>query len=176
MERVHLDFVRTPRHGRHAWVLPAIAAIGLAGLVAWTDSDLQPRLAAAEVRLSEQQARLDALRPTGSKLEDKDLAGEWSRAMKVAAELNLPWDKLFTTFEANADKPVALLTLEPNAAKREVILTAEAKNFEEMLAFYRRLQQENIFASVALHTHQINQQDRDRPVRFRITAAWTGTP
>ena len=33
-------------------------------------------------------------------------------------------------------------------------------------------QSQPMLTSVALQTHQMNRQDRDKPIRFRITAHW----
>ena len=90
----------------------------------------------------------------------------------VAAALNHPWDKLFSMLEAAPPGQVALLTLEPNAALHELVLTAEANNFNAMLDFYLLLGKQTDLSNLALHSHQINQQDNDKPIRFRITATW----
>jgi Tfp pilus assembly protein PilN len=173
MDRVILDFAqRGHRSGPAGWALLLLGAVSLAAVTSWTTFKEAPRLAAREARLDALKTALDARGPSSVKLDDKQLVADWGRAMGVVGELNLPWDKLFTTLEANANRPVALLSLEPDAVKHELVLTAEAKNFDEMLAYYRVLQQQEIFRSVTLHTHQINLQDRDKPIRFRITATW----
>lgn len=173
MQPTYLDFANDRRPaGAGRWLFLLLGIVALAAVISWDRLYWQPLLVAGELRLHSLQKAADARRPAALKIDDKQLAAEWNRAIVVAGELNLPWEKLFATFEAEAERPVALLSLEPDVVKRELVLTAEAKNFEEMLAYYRMLQRQENLSAVVLHTHQINQQDREKPVRFRITAKW----
>ena len=173
MKRIDLDFASTPRPaGPARWLSLIVGVVCLSAVTGWNHLYWQPRIAAEADHLQSMQTTLEARRPAALKIEDAQLAAEWARAMSVAGELNLPWEKLFATFEAEAERPVALLSLEPDVVKGELILTAEAKNFEEMLAYYRMLQQQDNLSAVVLHTHQVNQQDQEKPIRFRITAKW----
>jgi Tfp pilus assembly protein PilN len=173
VDRISLDFVaRHRRADAWAWALLLVGAIALAALVAWQQFDREPQIEARRTQLNGLQSALDAHRPAAANLDDKQLATEWARAIGVAGELNQPWDKLFAVMEKDIKRPVALLTLEPDAAKHELMLTAEAKNFDAMLAYYRYLQQQEMLNSVVLHAHQVNQQDKERPINFRITASW----
>jgi len=175
MQRIHLDFVNTRRPSRWSdWLILLFGLGGVIAVVAWDQLHWQALDAASAERLRSVQAAVAKRQGiVVPKLEEAQLIGEWSRAIGVANELNLPWDKLFTTFEAEAGRPVAILSLEPDAVKHECVVTGEAKNFEEMLSYYRLLQQKEIFSDLALHTHQINRQDQENPIRFRITAKWT---
>ena len=173
MKRMELDFVTRRRPASIAgWLLLLVGALCLGALVAWVQTDRQPLVGERDAALRSLNKALAARQPAAVKMDDKQLADEWMRAMKVAGDLGLPWEKLFAILEANADRPVALLTLEPDAVKHEIALTAEAKNFDEMLGYYRLLQQQEMFTGVALQTHQVNQLDREKPIRFRITAKW----
>jgi Tfp pilus assembly protein PilN len=173
MRPIHLDFVQARRPiGAAGWAMLLLGCAAMAGVVAEDILDWQPRLDAREEQLHSLQAAIEARRPVIAKLDDKQLAGEWAKAMAVSSSLNLPWEKLFATFEAEAERPVAVLALEPDAVKRELVLNGEARNFEAMVGYYRMLQEQPIFSDVVLHTHQVNQQDRDKPIRFRVTAGW----
>ena len=173
MPRIALNFAQTRQPPRAmAWfgLILGLAAVG--AVFAWQQEYWQPRLNAAEVKLRAARTALAARQPVAQKIDDVQLAAEWNRASAVASKLNMPWEKLFATFEAEAERHVGLLSLEPDVTKGELILTAEAKNFEEMLAYYRMLQTQDNLSAVILHTHQVNQQDREKPIRFRITAKW----
>lgn len=173
MPRLHLNFANTPRPaGAAPWLLLLVGAAACALAIGWDRLYWQPQLAEGERQLQAVQSALAAQQPGTLKIDDAQLASEWKRAITVARELNLPWEKLFSTFEAQAEQPVGILTLEPDASKGELVLTAEARNFEAMLAYYRMLQQQENFSAVVLHTHQVNQQDREKPIRFRVTAKW----
>ncbi len=172
MRRIDLDFVTHRRAGIAGWLI-LFAGIAAAGaVVAWQQLNQAPRLAEREARWSELDRAIAARQPAPVRGDDKQLAADWSKAIAVAGDLNLPWEQLFATFESQKERPVALLSLEPDAVKHEIVVTAEAKNFDEMLSFYRYLQDQPIFHAVSLHAHQVNQQDREKPIRFRITAAW----
>ena len=171
MQTVFLDFTRSRRPTALAGALLfALGGLALAAVAAWNLLYWEPLASANEKALLAVRARI--AKPAAPAIDSAQLAAEWKKALLVAEELNRPWEKLFAALEENVDRPVALLTLEPDAQKGELVLTAEAKNFAEMLGYYRLLQQKDNLRNVTLHTHQINQQDKEKPVRFRITANW----
>jgi len=176
MQRIDLDFANARRPaGAGCWLLLVLGISALAAVTAWDHLYWKPLIAADGKRLHSAQLALEARHPASLKIQGTQLAAEWGRAMAIARELNLPWEKLFATFETQAERPVAILSLEPDVVKGELVLTAEARNFEEMLAYYRMLQQQENLSAVVLHTHQVNQQDQEKPIRFRITAKWVVT-
>lgn len=173
MQPLDLNFSTQRRPaGLVRWLVLLAGVATLAGLLAWNALVWQPRLIAADKQLRILQSGLTARQPVLRKMSDEQLAAEWRQTSAVAGALNQPWEKLFSILEAAPGGQVALLTLEPNATLRELVLTAEAKNFNAMLDFYRLLGQQADLSAVALHSHQINQQDNDKPIRFRITATW----
>ena len=173
MPRIQLNFAKTPPPaGMARWLLFLIGIAALAATISWDYLYWQPQLAAAEQRAHVIQMALQARQPATLKIEDTQLAAEWNRAISVAGELNLPWEKLFAIFETEGEKQVGILSLEPDVVKGELVLTAEARNFTEMLTYYRMLQAQENLSAVVLHTHQVNQLDREKPVRFRVTAKW----
>jgi Tfp pilus assembly protein PilN len=170
MRSIKLDFIPQRRQSPLAVLLLLLGAALLAGLIFWDQTVLQPQVDALE-------ARLDEVRKVSSKRDDKpgvdkQLSADLSRAMAVSAELNLPWERLFAALEESAGRNVSLLTLEPDAVKHSLALTAEARNFRAMLEFYRQLQSQANLRDVNLHAHQTNEQDEERPIRFRITCSW----
>jgi Tfp pilus assembly protein PilN len=52
------------------------------------------------------------------------------------------------------------------------VITGEAKTLEDLLEFIRYLQEQDSLSGVTLQSHKVNQQDREKPVRFRVVAAW----
>jgi Tfp pilus assembly protein PilN len=91
------------------------------------------------------------------------------------AKLNLPWRALHDAVRAATPPNIALLALEPDAKKRVLRITAEAKNSDDMLAYVARLGQEKLFGAVTLVRHEILEQDPNRPLRFQLDAGW-GAP
>lgn len=172
-QSMHLDF-RRPRRpaSRLGWLTLGLGLLVFAGLLVWHRAYLAPGLAASEGRLREVQTSLAARQPASVKGDERQLAAEWQRTAHVASDLAAPWEHLFGMLEAAADRPVALLSVEPDAARGELVLTGEAHDYEALLDYYRYLQQQPVLAAVVLQTHQINRQDREKPVRFRIGARW----
>lgn len=172
MRALTLDFRRNELP--HGWInvallVAGIAAAGLAGWSAWRISADGRALDARLASLSNKPDRKSTQR-AGADAQQFDRE---SRVLaNVAVELNTPWNPLFRALE-EAPQKIALLSIEPDAHKRELILTGEAKDFKEMLDYVRYLQGQTMLSGISLQTHQINQQDRDKPVRFRITAVWT---
>lgn len=173
MQTLNLDFVTQRRSGSlSGWLLLLAGTLSLVACLAWYSQILAPRLDETQARLSKSQKVQRTNQPAVGKVNDKQLAADWARAMQVANDLNLPWEQLFSTLEKATGKEVALLTLDPDAVKHEFALTAEARDLKNMLAFYRRMQALAIFHGVTLHAHQVNDQDSERPIRFRITGKW----
>jgi len=88
-------------------------------------------------------------------------------------QLNLPWRDLAEAVAGATPASVALLSLEPDARRRQLRITAEAKSSDDMLAYVGRMQAEEGFSSVVLTRHEVMEQDPNRPLRFQISAEWS---
>ncbi|AXS81043.1 hypothetical protein [Dechloromonas sp. HYN0024] len=173
----HLDFVRSRRPAGMPGIILLVAGIvALSGIVAYDLADLQPTQEALQQKVAESQQLLNARHPEPPKGELARFESDRKEADKASMALNRPWKALLDTLESLADRPVALLTLEPDAIKGEIALSAEARNLEAMSAYYRDIQRLDGFSEVVLRTHQTNFQDPDKPVRFRITLKWNVQP
>jgi hypothetical protein len=113
---------------------------------------------------------------TGSQREIKDTAQEIRHANEVLNQITMPWDKLFQALEWSTGKDMALLAVEPDAEKREVKISGEAKNIPAVLGYLRHLSDQQIFSSVYLQSHQVQQQSPEQPVRFTLIATWKVMP
>jgi len=87
-------------------------------------------------------------------------------------QLNLPWRDLQDAVLAATPRQIALLALEPEPRKQLLKLTAEAKSSDDMVAYVAQLKQQELFSSVTLIRHEINEQDANRPLRFQVEAIW----
>ncbi|MFA6971933.1 MAG: PilN domain-containing protein [Gallionella sp.] len=101
---------------------------------------------------------------------------EIKHANEVLQQLTLPWGKLFQAIESSSDKQVALLAMDPDAEKHVVKISGEAKNIAAVLDYIKRLAAQEVFSSVYLQSHQIQQLDPEKPVRFVLLAAWKVSP
>jgi Tfp pilus assembly protein PilN len=102
------------------------------------------------------------------------LQEELKAADDVIARLAMPWDTLFSEVETSINDQVTLLSIEPDTAKRELRLTAEARDLDAMLDYVRKVQSGSIFGDAYVVSHQIQQQDPQKPVRFVLEAKWKG--
>lgn len=174
MTRLQLDYQRGAR--LFPWAGAGLLALALVASV-WIGSyyrDLTGKVAYWEDR-ADKDNRLrqhdgSSMRPTG------DMAAEIKYVNGVLAKLTLPWDKLFQAVEWSAGKDVALLGMEPDAEKREVKISAEAKNLMAMTRYLGQLSAQEIFTNVYLQSHQVQEQMAEKPVRFTLIAAWKMPP
>ena len=155
-----------------AWVL---GAVGLALCVA--AAVLGARMLA---RQKADDALLDAARARASVPVVVALANAAPRISQQQAgavnaavmQLNLPWRALQDAIGAATPPTIAMLALEPDARKRSMKITAEAKSSDAMIAYVEKLKEQELFAGVTLTRHEINEQDPARPIRFQIDAEW----
>ena len=155
-----------------AWVL---GAVGLALCVA--AAVLGARMLA---RQKADDALLDAARARASVPVVVALANAAPRISQQQAgavnaavmQLNLPWRALQDAIGAATPPTIAMLALEPDARKRSMKITAEAKSSDAMIAYVEKLKEQELFAGVKLTRHEINEQDPARPIRFQIDAEW----
>ncbi len=106
------------------------------------------------------------------KLDANQYSPEIKRANEVIDQLALPWDQLFAAVEEATGKDVALLTIQPDKRKGEVAISGEARDVAAMLDYVRRLNEAKPLHKVDLLSHQIQQQDPQKPVRFNLSAKW----
>lgn len=93
----------------------------------------------------------------------------------TSRNLAAPWADLLVALE-NAPSNVALLAVEPSAAKRSVSLTAEAASPIDMLKYLESLQNDPHLSNVLLVSHQLQVQAPGTPVRFQLRATWGDAP
>lgn len=165
MRALDLDFAR-PRTSPAGWVL-----LGLALFVA-VDTGLAYRrlgheAAAVEARLERHGAHMPG---RIARTEKDDVA--LREADRVARNLMLPWESLFRSLEQATDERVALLALQPDARKREISISGEAKDYDAVLAFVTRLDARAGLRDVHLVRHELREDDPQHPMYFSILASW----
>ena len=179
MRKVRIDFAppslrRTLYHApRGTWSL-VIAALALAGPLASVGAQyrgLQRAQAQRAAQTAQAQARAVARAPVAApaRVVPPAQAGAVNAA---AQQLNLPWRGLYDAVQAATPATIALLALEPDAKKNSVRITAEAKGSDDMIAYVEQLERIEWFSTVLLARHEINEQDKNRPIRFQIDAQW----
>ena len=102
----------------------------------------------------------------------KQVQLELTLAQRVIGHLAMPWEPLFQTLESTLGEDVSLLSVIPDTEKMTLSITAEAKNLATMISYQQRLADDPLFQDVYIASHQTQQQDLQKPVRFIINARW----
>ena len=98
--------------------------------------------------------------------------GQIDAINRAIRQLNLPWEHLFAEIETHLGSRVVLLALEPDASNWILRLQGEAKSVGDMLGFSHALEKSTFFSGAILVRHEINEADRNRPLRFVVEARW----
>ncbi|GAB3775070.1 hypothetical protein GCM10028796_50520 [Ramlibacter monticola] len=167
MRSLQFDFQRKPAPSATGWLLLLAGAAGLAGL-GQLQHELDGQRAAQAARLAKVQAPGGASALTGNEPDEAPVKA----AREFLDKSRLPWDTLFGALESARSKDVALLSVTPDAQRRQVKIHAEARNLDAMLAYQRQLQQSPGLAHVVLSDHTVMKDMPFTPVRFHILAQW----
>jgi Flp pilus assembly protein TadG len=132
---------------------------------------------ASQTALTIAQNRLDAIAPevkttTVETVVETASEAEIKYAREVVAQLSTPWNPLMSTLEQSNMSNIALLSIEPNRKKQQIILTGQAKNIQSTLSYIKQLERIETLSQVYLLKHSIDQTDPFKPVGFTILAQW----
>ncbi|MGF6598953.1 Tfp pilus assembly protein PilN [Paraburkholderia sp. GAS448] len=94
------------------------------------------------------------------------------QSQSILRELTVPWQDLFSIVEDYPDHDVALIGIDQNPAQSQIRITAEAKDFDAMIAYLKYLQASMLLREAVLNDHLIETNVPGKPVRFQITAVW----
>jgi len=177
MRALSLDYRQAKVSTQH-WLGVAVLALALAGAV---------KLGLYYRHISAQTEHLEDLSAmiehklhknnTPVKLLPADVEqsnSEIKMANDVMQKLALPWPALFSSLEEANSDDVALLGVEPDTKKGMVKVSGEAKNFETLFAYLRKVQASKSMTNVYLQHHQIQDTDPEKPIRFTLEASWLG--
>lgn len=175
MRALNLDFVRRPHWLRRLGFVLLLAAVAVAAYLGQAYLERSAEMEAWETKWrSLQKAQRKQAEPVHSQVAEwEHLQAELKVANQVIARLSLPWDALFREVEASVDDQVTLLSVEPDTEKRELRIMAEAKDLAAMLEYVKRFHAITLFKDAYVVSHQIQQQDPQKPVRFTVNAQWT---
>lgn len=177
MSRVSIDFAPPTAQALMYRLRPWVALVLLLGLFAaagagWRLWSLQRQFEALQQTLEGTHQRLAqrVARPVRAKvLITPELAGTVNAAVR---QLNIPWSDLLDALEAAASPRIALLEIRPDAGAHRLLGVAEARSSEEMITYVQRLKAQPQFSAALLTAHQVNDQNRNKPVRFDFSVTW----
>jgi len=173
MRTLRLEFLDNRKRGR------AGAALLAAGVLAAIVASYQLFEFTRETEAWE--ARVADLRRMGERrMKRVDTGGGDARALAVEVrganailgQMSLPWNELFRDLEAAGGQGVALLSMQPDAAGRQVRISGEAKNMQAALDYVAKLERSGTLRHVVLTGHDTKQSGAARPVAFSLTAEW----
>ncbi|HKO89417.1 MAG TPA: PilN domain-containing protein [Burkholderiales bacterium] len=170
MQRLQLDFLRP---GGAPWPIgPLLLVFGLlaATLTGWKFAALSAEQVRLQAQIGDTQRLLRREMPRVY-TDSKQLADQVARANLVLAALTVPWDAMFTELERVADQNVALLAIQPEGSGKHVQLSGEARHFEDVMAYVKRLEQSVGFSNVFLSRHEAQEEGG---ISFTLGADWTG--
>jgi len=101
-----------------------------------------------------------------------ELLAKMDNAKKVADFLLIPWGEVFASLESATLEDSALLSIEPDSKKRQLKITAEAKNKDVMFNYMQRLEATPELSGVYLLKHEILEDVDQHPIRFVLAAKW----
>lgn len=167
---MRLDFATKRRR-----LQPRAMALLVCGLLSLTFvlsvyQDLHGRAEALRLRLADLEYR-----PVKAGSDDDGAGRAAAEAAEAVAELATPWAQLLAELEdaaVDSRGSVALLAIEPDRVGNRVEIQAEARTLPAAVEFAARLQQSNVLRYPLLDSHEVRTDDRYRPVRFQVTAAW----
>lgn len=178
MRDLHLDYQRrahfTIKIGAALLVAGLAAALLATGYYYSLGNDID--LGEARVSAIERSVHREPIADPSTSTAARQVASAMKEANEVLLQLALPWDDLFTAVETSDDDKIALLSIDPDAQKRLVKISGEARSLDCMLNYVRLLQESGLLTEVNLNNHQINQQDPEKPIRFSLVAAWVPKP
>lgn len=173
MRRLSLDLVKSPTP---AWPGMLVLAIAIAGalLCYWQYLGVSEHNATLESELAQLAAASRKLHAAQqpSALSSAELEAESRRAQEIASSLLLPWRDLFAALESASHSDVALLAIEPDHKKRQVRITAEARDFDILVEYLKRLGDAPQLELVRLLRYEVREDDKQRPLRFSVEASW----
>jgi hypothetical protein len=164
--RLELDYLAPPRRAVWPGLLVLVLSLGLGTHLGLRYQEARQALVRIE---TESGLLLPERRPVRA-LPRERLEAEKKAAAAVVRQLTVPWGALVSTLEKAAMRDVALLQLQPDADQRRLRLTAEARDREAMFAYVQRLEDSPALAEVVLVSHQVQNDDPQRPIQFSLQA------
>jgi hypothetical protein len=173
MRAIHLDFASNRKPSLLGLVMFVFALLVL--MMVWQRyTYINQQLLTLDQSIQELKER-KGLKPAEPQLQAKssaDLLAKIEEAKKLASFLMIPWGDVLTALESSALNDLALLAIEPDAKKRQLKITAEAKNKDIMFSYLEKLEASNELANVYLLKHEVFEDVDQHPIRFVAVATW----
>jgi|GEM_PF-4449972 len=87
---------------------------------------------------------------------------------QLVRQLNTPWSTVLDALETATPDDVAVVFIEPDSRQSHLLLQAEARTLDALLAYSRSLKASPVFSEVRLIKHETQEQDLNRPLRLSM--------
>jgi Tfp pilus assembly protein PilN len=165
---LQLDFIQPPRRPLWLGMILLALALALAAELAlrWQATREQTR------RIETTRSLLNTDRPAAKSVPIERLDDHIKSAEGVVRNLTLPWASLIETLEDAATRDVAVLQIQPDAQQRQLRITGEARNQAALWQYVGNLAAAKSLQEVHLISHQVQQEDPQRPLLFSVQATF----
>ena len=174
MSRLSLDFASAQRAlaGPKPYLGAGLLLAGALALamVAWNND--QQAEANAALRAQRDHAAARAQRQQPREQVPAELSARFDQASAAYTQVMTAWDELFQALETSRSGDIALLSLSADSARREFVLTGEAKDFGALSKFSDTLSGSPLFRQVALSNHKLSEGAPPIVVKFDLMLAW----
>ena len=168
-----IDFARSHRPVSRLGAVILFAGAMIAGFSIVEYVDVSDQLDATQLKRDSLKRKTVVASSAARSPEQQAVAERLIQgASRIGRELRLPWDLLLEEIEDAVDDSVALLSLEPDAHKRQLRLSGEAKTLADALAFVARLEETESLRRPHLATQESKLSDGVRVIGFTIVADW----
>ena len=173
MRRITLDYQRKPDSITLLGAVICTLTIGLLALLIFQSRQLGSEIAAFESRLHQPEYATGDSSGYDARSQDAySQTDEVTQANQILHMLGLRWDSIFGALAKSHRNDIAVLSFAPDPDKRIVRIVAEAKNFQTMLDYLKRLEAQPALGAVYLQNHTTQKHDPQKPVRFTLIAEW----
>lgn len=175
MRHLSLDYLRDDQTQHRVGMIMialAMAVVVVMGIY-YRSLTVQSARLQESVAKAEQKLHLGHTGMMTSALDAQQAVVEIKDANEVIMQMSLPWNELFSALEEANSNNIALLGIEPDARNRLVRVSGEAKNSEALFAYLRSLQAIKSMSGVYLKSQQVQERNREKPIRFTLDASWT---
>ena len=173
MRAIQLDFASSRKPSMLGLLMFTVALLAL--MMVWQrHTHINQALLALDQSILALKERkgLKPAEPQRQAKSSADLLANIEEAKKLASFLMIPWGDVLSALETSALDDLALLAIEPDAKKRQLKITAEAKNKDIMFNYLEKLEGSSELANVYLLKHEIVEDVDQHPIRFVAVATW----
>jgi len=120
----------------------------------------------------ETQAAPTATRKSSNRTPDTNKIAELAAVNTAIGDIVLPWSELFRALERAHQENVKLLGIEPNAQERRLRITAVSFSVENMLAYIKHLNEQDMLRLVNLTSTESVEVNGQTATQFELNINW----